>query len=293
MRIAVIFDQRRDDTWGIYFLRAFRQLGVEVRHAWLRDARQLPATFDLYVRVDHGSYEQDMPPMHRPSVFIISETHLVKPFRAICRQASRYTYCFCGHRDGALRLKQRGIPAIWLAAACDPNLHHGPPQPLRYDVAYIGHEGGLARGIFLQSLRERYPRNYLKTAPYQQMPDIYGAARLGVNWGYGDFPDRNTLNMRCFEIMAAGALCLTPVVQDGSVEALGYRDREHLVLYRTPAEVPGLIDHYLNHEGERARIAAAGMQQTLAQHTYLHRVVALLAHVTGRPWAVPASSHVV
>lgn len=291
MRVAVIFDQHRDDTWGIYFLRAFRQLGVEVQHAWLRDAQQLASAFDLYVRVDHGSYEHDLPPTHRPSAFIISETHLAKPFRAIRRQAPRYTCCFCGHQDGARRLQRLGIPAVWLPAACDPELHHGPPQPVQYDVAYVGSEGGLARGIFLQSLRERYPRSYLDAAPYQRMPAIYGAARIGVNWGYGDFPDRNTFNMRCFEIMAAGALCLTPIVQDSSIEALGYRDREHLALYRTPAEVPGMIDYYLNHEEERARIAAAGMRHTLAHHTYTHRAAALLTHITRRPWAVPASSH--
>ena len=97
--------------------------------------------------------------------------------------------------------------------------------------------------------------------------------------------------MRCFEIMAAGALCITNSVQDGSVERLGYQDREHLVLYRVPAEVPSLIDHYLSHEQERTAIAAAGVQQTLAHHTYTHRMAALLTHTTGRPWEIPGSPH--
>lgn len=304
MRIALIFDQTREDTWGFYFLRAFRQLGVEIQHHWLRDADRIPAGLDLYVRVDHGSYERDLPPALTPSVFVISDTHLTKPFAAIRRQAPRYTWCSCGNRDGAQRLQQQGIPAIWLPSGCDPEIHRGPPRPAdqsesrggprpaQYDVAAVGYEGGLARSLFLQSLRERYPRHYLDTAPYQQMREIYGSAKIGVNWGYGDFPDRNTFNMRCFEIMAAGALCLTPVVQDGSVEALGYQDRESLALFHSPQEVPALIDYYLSHDAERARLAAAGARHTLDHHTYVHRAAALLTHVTGRAWPVPEAAHV-
>lgn len=285
MRIALVFDRNRPDTWGIYFLRAFESLGIAVEHFWLRDAEAIPRGFDLYLRVDHGSYDRDWPKLLKPSAFIVSDTHLFKPYQAIVRQARQYTTLFCGHRDGALRLRRMGLPATWLPAACDPEIHSADPQPPTYDLAYVGSEGGLARSIFLQSLRERYPRSFLDTADHRTMKQIYSCARIGINWGYGDFPERGTFNMRCFEIMAAGALCLTNAVSDGSVEELGFRDQEHLVLYRNPSDVPSLIDYYLVHETERAAIAAAGQQQTLAHHTYADRVATLLAHVGLMPVA--------
>ena len=117
MRIALIFDRRREDTWGLYFARALERLTVTVQHFWLRDADRIPRDFDLYLRIDHGSYERDLPRDLRPSAFIVSDTHLRKPFRAIRRQARQYTYLFCGHRDGAMRLRRLGMPAVWLPAA--------------------------------------------------------------------------------------------------------------------------------------------------------------------------------
>ena len=46
----------------------------------------------------------------------------------------------------------------------------------------------------------------------------------------------------------------------------------HFVLYRRPSELFELIDFFLSHDDERRRIAEAGYRQTLAHHTYLHRV---------------------
>jgi hypothetical protein len=45
MRIAVIFNIARADTWGLYFLRAFRQLGHEVTHCAFDDAAMLKSAF--------------------------------------------------------------------------------------------------------------------------------------------------------------------------------------------------------------------------------------------------------
>lgn len=287
MRIALIFDAERADTWGIYFQRALAQFPVEVTHCWYRDLPRLTGSFDFYFRIDHGSYDFPWPRNRAPAAFIVSETHLAKPFQAIRREAGRYAALFCGHREGALRLARQGFAAHWSPCGCDPALHVAAPQPPRWDFAYVGHDVGLARNIFLQSLRERFPNSYVGTAPHTAMASIYGAARIGVNWGFGDFPGRETFNMRVFEVMAAGALLLTNAVRDESIERLGYRDRRHLVVYRDPREVPSLIEYYLAHESERAAIAGAGQDHTLRHHTYAHRVADILTALTGRAWAVP------
>ena len=44
----------------------------------------------------------------------------------------------------------------------------------------------------------------------------------------------------------------------------------------TTSSCKAKIDYYLSHETERAAIAAAGQNRTLAEHTYLHRMRALM-----------------
>ena len=64
--------------------------------------------------------------------------------------------------------------------------------------------------------------------------------------------------MRMFEVMAAGALLVTNALANTDLEALGFEDRRHLVLYRRPEELLPLIDHYLAHEAEREALSEAG-----------------------------------
>ena len=114
MRIALVFDAHRPDTWGIYYQRALAQFPVATEHCWYRDLADLHSPFDLYLRVDHGSYESPWPNALQPSAFILSETHLAKPFRAILREAARYTWLFCGHgpADAGQRRTRSGHPGL-------------------------------------------------------------------------------------------------------------------------------------------------------------------------------------
>ncbi len=60
-----------------------------------------------------------------------------------------------------------------------------------------------------------------------------------------------------------------------------FRPGEHLVTYDSDAECLALIDYYLRHPEERARIAAAGRREVLAKHTPVHRVEAILQTTFG------------
>jgi 2-polyprenyl-3-methyl-5-hydroxy-6-metoxy-1,4-benzoquinol methylase/Tfp pilus assembly protein PilF len=73
--------------------------------------------------------------------------------------------------------------------------------------------------------------------------------------------------------MASGALLLTDPA-DGLLDL--FRDGEHLVVYRSRAELFEKIAWYLGHEEERARIAAQGRAHVLAFHTYEVRVAEML-----------------
>ena len=268
MRLALLFDKLRADTTGIYFERAFQQLGHEVTHWWMRDAAQAPPGFDLYIRIDDGNYTADLPDGLRPRIYWVSDTHLPNPLKALKRLAPRYDIAFTAMHEGTADLRRAGANAVWVfGGACDPEIHRRLTVPKRYDVGFVGTDGGIPRKFYLQALRERYPQSFLGTAPHTQMADLYSASKIGFNF----VPPAETLTMRSFEIMSCGAMLLLNAVRDPAVHLLGFEPGRHLVLYRSPQELFQQIDYYLAHEPEREAIAAAGHTLTVQKHRYLDR----------------------
>ena len=276
MRVALVFDRDREDTIGIYFQRAFRHTRHRVDHFWLRDAARIPDDYDLYFRIDHGDYRHDLPSRLRPRAFWVCDTHLEQSYKRIVRQAPRYDVVFCALREGAKRLRRRGVEALWIpGAACDPELHRQLPLPRIYDVGFVGHDGGVPRKLYLQALRERYANSWIGQAPHLRLSEIYSQTKIGFNYAIRN----ETLTMRAFEVMACGALLLSNPVDPEALTRLGARAGEHFVVYRTPTELFGLIDRYLAHDREREAIAACGQQLALSRHTYWHRLQQMLPHL--------------
>ena len=271
MRIALVFDQVREDTIGIYFERACRELGIPYEHFWTRDARAIPPEYDLYLRVDHGDYHDDLPDSLRPKVFYAADTHLPKSWKRIRRLARRYDLVCCAHRNAAESLSN----GVWVPAACDPQLHWKASESIRWDVAFVGTEGGVPRKFYLQALRERYPNSFIGHAPHTELGTIYSQAKIGFNYSI-----RDDVNMRMFEVLCSGALLVTNRLAHDDLKRLGCHDREHLVTYRTPRELFEVIDRFLQRDDEREAIARRGMARAQQQHTYVHRLQRILREVT-------------
>ncbi len=268
MRLACIFNTTRPDTTGIYFERACRTMGVVYEHWELGQAAQIPPVYDGYVRFDHGDdYEVRLPSCLRPVVFYAIDTHLPKSWHKIRRAAPWYDLVCCAQRDAANRLPG----AEWLPLVCDEACHGAREVSRRWDVACVGHDGGVPRKFYLQALRERYPNSCIGQADYTQLGLIYSQARIGFNYSIAD-----DVNMRIFEVLAAKTLLLTNALTHDALARLGLRDRHELVLYRTPQELFQLMDYYLAHAEERDSIAAAGAAVVRERHTYAHRVQRLM-----------------
>jgi spore maturation protein CgeB len=105
----------------------------------------------------------------------------------------------------------------------------------------------------------------------ESMMRVLSGAAIVVN-PHGDFM-RYGGNMRLFEACGAGALQITnecPAVERW------FQPGAHLITYRQVAELPHLVAHYLAHEDERRRIAAAGQAHVYAHHTYDQRMARLI-----------------
>lgn len=101
---------------------------------------------------------------------------------------------------------------------------------------------------------------------------VYNAGAINLNTHHLQ-SRRGGLNTRSFEIPAAGAFELTDYVPD--MESLLEPGRE-VAVYRSPEEAADLARFYVKAEDQRRRIAEAGYRRVLAEHTYRHRMEALL-----------------
>ena len=273
--IALIFDKVISYTVGNYIDKALRGTGMRFEYFSLKDASKICSAFDLYLRIDHGDYKYDLPSHLKPSAFWLLDAHLKKPYKKIRKQARHYDFIFCSNKRETEKLNRIGISSVWIPFACDPEIHKKLDVEKKYDLGYVGGDGGILRKFILQELRERKPNSFIGSAPYKQMGEIYSSAKIGFNYsnylGSGN-KIVGILSMRFFEVMSCGAMLLTNDVDDGSIEHLGFEDRKHLVIYRNYDEMFELIDYYLTHDDERENIAQRGHRLVMGEHTYAHRL---------------------
>jgi len=263
-------DTLRPDTTGGYCQRALREM-LPVSHFRAKDVAGLGDEFDLFLGIDDG-LDYPFPPTLRLSVFWAIDTHL--DFARGLRRAKDFDLVFAAQKEGAARLQAEGIVNCeWLPLACDPEIHRRREVEKSYEVAFVGHLFPGPRQQLLQQIQRLYPNSFIGQIPHTQMGDIYSRAKIVINCCLN-----NDLNMRVFEALACGALLITNHLNNNGQEEL-FQDRIHLVEYKTPEEALELIDYYLKHPEERARIADAGYREVIAKHTYRQRMAQLLEKV--------------
>lgn len=284
MTVALIYN-RRPGTTGSYIERALRQLAIPYEH-WAPEALpRIRRGYDFYLRVDHGDdYDISVPAFAHPFALYAIDTHLPHSWRKIRRLARACDVVYCAQLEAAASLPR----AVWVTFGCDPAVHHGPALGKRWDLGFVGTDGGVPRKFLLQILRERHPNSSLGSAPFERMSEIYSQSRIGVNYAIA-----GEINMRVFEVMASGTLLVTSALRGPGFERLGLRDGEHFRVYHSPSELLRLIEDALADDAERERIARQGMQAVLGSHTYAHRIRQMMedaARRFGRPALAVASA---
>lgn len=192
------------------------------------------------------------------------------------------------------RFRSLGISSEYVRLAFDPRvLERVGKQPRDLDTVFIGALGPTqhSRGnALLESAAHRLPlavwgRGIKKSVPdsalhraYRgeawglDMLRLFGRARIALN-RHIDVAEDYANNMRLYEATGMGALLLTDAKRNlGELFDVG----REVVAYRDSDELVRLAHYYLDHEDERAEIAAAGQARTLAEHTYAHRMKELV-----------------
>lgn len=193
--------------------------------------------------------------------------------------------------------------------ACNHFQYRKLDLPLVYDVTFVGKPHGIRRDI-IETLRgcgihvRVWGHGWGEgRATQEQMIELFNQSRInlnlsnasgkrrhrwqrvldrtqrGVNRILGRRPDPAKVDLlsigateqikgRNFEVPGCGGLLLT-----GEADNLGayYKPDMDVVTYQHFGSMVERIRYYLAHEDERARIAEAGYQRTLSEHTYAHR----------------------
>ncbi len=205
------------------------------------------------------------------------------------------------------RFQDMGIPAVYLPLAFEPRMLDGEQQERDIDISCVAganRNGHWRQGTdtleviasaFKQPERttngpagephgqfqwfgyglENLPATSHLRACYRgqawgrQMYDIYRRSKIVFN-RHGEIANGFTNNLRAFESCGMGALLLTEqssnlrdLFPEGTCVAYDPSD---------PWDAPLKIKYYLEHEDERAKIAAAGQKHVLENHTYRQRM---------------------
>ena len=169
-----------------------------------------------------------------------------------------------------------GHPApMTLPLAVDPGEFYDSNEERVFEIASVGRTNPLykTRQAVLSELSREFKMNdWSRRYEPEEVPPVYRASKIVVNIPRDDY--LIDVSMRYAEAMASGALFLTRVPSE--MTALGFEEGVHYCGYRDPREIPGIARKYLNDEALRFRIAQAGREKTLREHTYDAGVARLL-----------------
>lgn len=201
--------------------------------------------------------------------------------------------------------RSKGFDGVNIPLGADTELFHPREKDpsLEYEVSYVGNDikgkerterylmpatsfnlglygnwaiGNPVRNDILSRLGmsyyERYRVELSKLSrgkiPQEQLPVLYSSARINLNITLQDAVDWDFWNLRPLEIMACGGLLMTD--RFPSLE----RDFAGGAVFTDGGEdVVKDIEHYLDNEDERERIARRGMETVRERHTIKDRAI--------------------
>jgi spore maturation protein CgeB len=106
---------------------------------------------------------------------------------------------------------------------------------------------------------------------FDELPLIYSAST--INFNVTSLQMKTAVNQRVFDAPAAGGFLLTDYKEQlGELLEIG----REIICYQRPDEIPELTRFYLKSDRAREEIVSRGRRRILAEHTYVHRVQAMV-----------------
>lgn len=173
-----------------------------------------------------------------------------------------------------------GTRALFFPEASDPGLFAPGDGTKLHDVAFVGANYGIRgelvralerAGVRVQAYGNGWPGGRI---PTEDVPPLFARSRIVLGSGTilhcNDFV---ALKLRDFDGPMTGSLYVTNANPDF---APLFEEGRELATYRSVGEAVDKVRHYLAHDEERERVAAAGRARCVREHTWAHRAQMIL-----------------
>lgn len=173
-----------------------------------------------------------------------------------------------------------GIPNVLPTQWAAPSGSLRPPRAAaecRYPVSFVGTAHGDRKeriaeldrnGISVHCFGHGWPAG---PVPFEAIPGIIRNSVISLN--FANARGGPQLKARTFEVPGAGGFLLT---EDAPGLDRWYRPGQEVAVFRNSTELANQIRHYLSHPDDRDAVARAGHDRTRREHTYEHRLEAVL-----------------
>ena len=284
----------RNDGPPLYYFNVLKsQLKVDVTHLFPEGNTSRFGKFDYHWWIDYGEdglpvdQKWEIPKDRGKTIYVCSDAHINKEgFDYRVNKAKKFDYVIVNQLRFVDEFKKAGVKnPIFLPHAAEPSAYPHFEIIKKYDVCFIGHiqdvknYNGFSRIDALDRLFKEFPNFFFGTRnPIKPEVNLFEDAskKFCMSRVVFNISIKDDLNMRNQEILSSGAFQLTNWIP--TLDLL-YKDRIHLVTYKTLDEMVEKARYYINHDEEREKIARAGHEQFLKANTYKHRVLEILKHV--------------
>jgi hypothetical protein len=239
----------------------------------------------LVVCYDHlqQSTPRNLATVKCPKVVLVGDTHhQAEPVRQVLRyllSEPSDLVILEFNRQHVHFLWEAGIrQARWLPAFTVSPFEHTADKPRTRSVLFMGHaEHHPYRRHVLLDLQHRCPEYQMGSGTRQDVARLYSESHINLNISLnGD------LNLRVFEVLAAGGFLLTDRLPPESGLEILFQEQRHLVTFGGTDQLLDQIRYYLAHPQAAQAIAAAGHEQYLRQHRPTHKIEDLMNLLAGR-----------
>jgi spore maturation protein CgeB len=152
---------------------------------------------------------------------------------------------------------------------------------MKYDVKIWGY-----RPPFFVKIPKAVDKMYQKK-PVLEQDKFYAFTNAKIVVNNLHYSEIWGLNARAFEVAGTGGFQL--VDWRPGINQL-FEDGKEIVTFRGIDDLKEKIDYYLIHDEDRTRIADAGRQRAVKEHTYKHRLKLLMDTLEGREDGYPMPS---
>lgn len=203
-----------------------------------------------------------------PKVLIVGDTHhLHRPIQSLLGyvEQEQFDVIVSEHDRHHLHyFAEAGHPhPIWLPGFAT-NPHRREPQPsYQHPLVFVGSAGQFHpyRCYLLEQIKDQGFPLFHTQAPQSKAADLYNQSLISLNISLnGD------LNLRVFEVLAAGGFLLTDRLTPESGLPMIFEEGKHLVTFDSEGDLYDKLRYYLNHPEEAKAIARAGYEHYWANY---------------------------